>query len=316
MASKKSRRRKAELEKQRKKTLLERKEVRIGIVLVSVIAIVAIAALFVYSGNDDDNTEENANTIPEAFEDYSVVNKNSENNQIDVLANDVDNDNDTLSITEITTPAHGSVMIDGNYVIYTPSADFSGVDDFEYTIDDGNGSTNTAVIHIIVADENPISLIDTSMGMIVLELFEDKTPITAGNFKKLVNDGFYDGLIFHRIKDNSMIQAGRETPDGQFKTSPYGNIEFETHEDVKHIDGAISMASTAAGVGGTAEFFICDGAQLGLDGGYAAFGVVIEGIGVVQEIAGTEHDGSLEPNPGGGKPLQDIVINSITIENQ
>ena len=314
MASKKSRRRKAELEKQRKKTLLERKEVRIGIVLVAVIAIVAIAALLMYSGNDGDNTEENANTIPEAFEDYSVVNKNSENNQIDVLANDVDNDDDALSLTKTTTPSHGSVVIDGNYVIYTPSADFSGVDDFEYTTDDGNGGTNTAVIHIIVADENPISLIDTSMGMIVVELFEDKTPITAGNFIKLVNDGFYNGMNFYRISDDFMIQAGRYFPDGSQDQSPYENIEFETHEDVKHVDGAISMASTAPGVGGSGEFFICDGAQSFLDNSYAAFGVVIEGIEVVRDIAAQPHDNS--NSAGGGVPLEDIIINSITIENQ
>jgi len=313
MASKKSRRRKAELEKQRKKTLLERKELRIGIVLVSVIAIVAIAALFVYSGNDD-NTEENANTIPEAFEDYSVVNKNSENNQIDVLANDVDNDDDPLNLTGTTTPSHGSVVIDGNHVIYTPSADFSGVDNFEYTIEDGNGGTNTAMINVIVADENPISLFDTSLGMIVLELFEDKTPITAGNFIKLANDGFYDGMTFYRISDDFMIQAGRYFPDGSEDQSPYGNIEFETHEDVKHVDGAISMASTGAGVGGSGEFFICDGAQLFLDGNYAPFGVVIEGIDVMRNIAAQPHDNS---NPaGGGVPIEDIIINSITIENQ
>ena len=167
---------------------------------------------------------------------------------------------------------------------------------------------------------NPIAVIDTSEGIIKVELFEDKTPITAGNFKDLANDGFYDGLIFHRIKDDFMIQAGRETADGTIKESPYGQIEFEAHEDVSHADGAISMASTGAGLGGSAEFFICDGSQTGLDGSYAAFGVVIEGMDVVQAIAAIEHDGSLEPTPenpylpGGGKPLVDIVINSITIE--
>jgi peptidyl-prolyl cis-trans isomerase B (cyclophilin B) len=127
-------------------------------------------------------------------------------------------------------------------------------------------------------------------------------------------------MIFHRIKDNFMIQAGKSYPDGSQEVSPYGNIEFEG--DGSHVDGAISMASTGAGVGGSAEFFICDGAQSGLDGDYAAFGLVIEGMGVVQAIAAVEHDNSLEPTPenpylpGGGKPLIDIIINSIIIENQ
>jgi peptidyl-prolyl cis-trans isomerase B (cyclophilin B) len=73
------------------------------------------------------------------------------------------------------------------------------------------------------------------------------------------------------------------------------------------------MASTAAQVGGSSEFFICDGAQTFLDGNYAAFGVVIEGMDVVRTIAASPNDGSLEPNPGGGKPLTDIVINNIII---
>ena len=161
---------------------------------------------------------------------------------------------------------------------------------------------------------NPIAVFDTTMGSFSVELFEDKTPITAANFIRLVNDGFYDGMTFYRISDDFMIQAGRYFPDGSEDHSPYGNIEFETHPDVTHVDGAISMASTGAQVGGSGEFFICDGAQSFLDGNYAPFGVVIEGIEVVRDIASQPHDNS---NPaGGGVPLEDIIINSITIENQ
>ena len=161
---------------------------------------------------------------------------------------------------------------------------------------------------------NPIAVFNTSLGTFKVELFKDKMPITVDNFVKLVNDNFYDGLIFHRIKDDFMIQAGRETPAGVTRSSPYGTIQFESNNEVLHVDGAISMASTGAKVGGSSEFFICDGAQHGLDGDYAAFGVVIEGMNAVQKIAAAENDGSLEPNPGGGKPLTDIIINSITIE--
>jgi peptidyl-prolyl cis-trans isomerase A (cyclophilin A) len=172
--------------------------------------------------------------------------------------------------------------------------------------DDQNGVTPVG---------NPIAVFNTNMGNFKIELFEDKTPITAGNFIRLVNDGFYDGMTFYRISKSFMIQAGRYFPDGSQDQSPYGNIEFETHEDVKHVDGAISMASTGAGVGGSGEFFICDGAQPGLDGNYAPFGVVIEGLDdVIRNIAAQPHDNS---NPaGGGVPLEDILINSITIENQ
>jgi len=161
---------------------------------------------------------------------------------------------------------------------------------------------------------NPIAVFDTIMGDFRIELFEDKTPITAANFIRLANDGFYDGMTFYRISEDFMIQAGRYFPDGSENQSPYGTIEFETHEDVKHVDGAISMASTGAQVGGSGEFFICDGEQSFLDGNYAPFGVVIEGIEVVREIAAQPHDNS--NSAGGGVPLDDIIINSITIENQ
>lgn len=161
---------------------------------------------------------------------------------------------------------------------------------------------------------NPIAVFDTTMGDFRIELFEDKTPITAANFIRLANDGFYDGMTFYRISDDFMIQAGRYFPDGSEDQSPYGTIEFETHEDVKHVDGTISMASTGAQVGGSGEFFICDGEQSFLDGNYAPFGVVIEGIEVVREIAAQPHDNS--NSAGGGVPLEDIIINSITIENQ
>ncbi len=165
-------------------------------------------------------------------------------------------------------------------------------------------------------EKNQLAIIDTSEGTIKIKLFEDKLPITTENFIKLATDGFYDGLIFHRVKDDFMIQAGRYTPDGSQKTSPYGTIEFETHPDVQHVDGAISMARGTDLNSASAEFFICDGAQHLLDEQYAAFGVVIEGLEVVEEIASTPHDESLEPSPGGGKPLEDIIINSITIETQ
>ncbi|MCX6665267.1 MAG: peptidylprolyl isomerase [Euryarchaeota archaeon] len=170
-----------------------------------------------------------------------------------------------------------------------------------------------------VPEGNPIAVFNTSKGTFKVKLYKDKMPITTDNFVKLINDKFYDGLIFHRISDNFMIQAGRYFPDGSQKTNPYANIAFET-SDVTHVDGAISMASTGTKVGGGAEFFICDGARHGLDGSYAAFGVVTEGMTVVQTIAATEHDRSLEPTPenptlpGGGKPLQDITIHSIRIE--
>ncbi len=160
--------------------------------------------------------------------------------------------------------------------------------------------------------ENPTAIIDTSKGTIKIELYLDKTPDTVTNFINLAQDGFYDGMIFHRIKDNFMIQAGNTYPDGSTKESPYGNIEFEYDETLSHVDGAISMASTGSGVGGSSQFFICDEKQSFLDGSYAIFGVTTEGIEVVRDIADDPRDDSSPA--GGGKPYEDILINSITIE--
>ncbi len=168
-----------------------------------------------------------------------------------------------------------------------------------------------AVIYIHPA-KNRIAVIDTTMGTIRVELYEDKMPITTANFIKLANDGFYNGVIFHRIGEGFMIQTGGYLPDGTQKSSPYENIEFET-SDVTHVDGAISMASTGAKVGGSAEFFICDGTQSFLDGNYAAFGVTIQGLDVVKDIATQPHP---DGGDGTGRPITDIIINSITIVNQ
>jgi len=194
-----------------------------------------------------------------------------------------------------------AVAIAGVYIVYT-----SNNENGKESGDQNNGSNGQGN-----EEGNPIAVFDTTLGTFKVELFQDKMPETCENFIRLVNDGFYNGMNFYRISDNFMIQAGRFFPDESQQQSPYGNINFET-SDVKHEDGSISMASTGDGVGGSAEFFICDGAQPGLDGRYAAFGKTIEGLDIVKTIAAQPHDNTHPA--GGGEPDTDIVINSITIE--
>ena len=167
---------------------------------------------------------------------------------------------------------------------------------------------------------NSIAVIDTSMGTIKVELYEDKVPNTCENFIKLANDGFYDGLVFHRIINDFMIQGGGFDTSGTQKQSPYGPIDLEISNEVHHVDGAIAMARTSDPNSATSQFFIDDGAQSQLEpggadpNGYAAFGVVIEGIDVVRDIASvsfTTKYGSMN-----NWPVEDVTINSITIENQ
>ena len=174
----------------------------------------------------------------------------------------------------------------------------------QYLPSNNDGSSTT---------ENPVAVIATSMGTIRVELYTDKMPITTANFIKLANDGFYSGLVFHRVMDNFMIQGGGFYPNGTQKQDPYGAIKRETSPDVLHVDGAISMARLTTPVdSATSQFFICDGAQASLDGGYAAFGKVVDGMDVVRAIAAvttTTKYTSYE-----NWPVEDVIINSITIE--
>ena len=175
---------------------------------------------------------------------------------------------------------------------------------------------------------NPIAIINTTEGIITIELYNDKVPNTCDNFIKLANDGFYDGLIFHRILDNFMIQGGGFTQEFVKKESPYGPISLEISPDLSHVDGAISMARRGDPDidSATSEFFICDGDQSEkLDDdelqkfgyrGYAVFGITIDGIDIVRKIASLELDPDRIGSDDSGPPLNDVIINSITIENQ
>lgn len=145
---------------------------------------------------------------------------------------------------------------------------------------------------------------------IKLELYPDIAPITVENFEKLVKQGFYNGLIFHRVIPGFMIQGG--CPDGTGMGGPGWNIkgEFSSNgvkNDIKHTRGVISMARSQRPDSAGSQFFIMHKDASYLDGQYAAFGKVTEGIEVVDEIAAVETDYS-------DKPLKPQVIKTITIE--
>ena len=153
--------------------------------------------------------------------------------------------------------------------------------------------------------ENRVAAFETSRGSFKIELFEDKAPITTANFIKLVNDGFYDGLIFHRVIDGFMIQGG--DPNGDGTGGPGYTIEDEFHPDLKHdSEGILSMANAGPNTGGS-QFFITLAATSWLDGKHAVFGIVKEGMDVVRAI------GSVETGTN-DRPAEDVVINKITIE--
>lgn len=145
---------------------------------------------------------------------------------------------------------------------------------------------------------------------IKLELYPETAPISCENFEKLVKSGFYDGLIFHRVIPGFMIQGG--CPQGTGTGGPGWNIKGEfaangVKNDLKHTRGVLSMARAQAPDSAGSQFFIMHEDAPYLDGQYAAFGKVIEGIEVVDEIAA-------QATNYADKPLAPQVMKKVTVE--
>jgi cyclophilin family peptidyl-prolyl cis-trans isomerase len=163
-------------------------------------------------------------------------------------------------------------------------------------------------------DKNPVVAIDTNLGTIKVELFEKKAPITVQNFLKYVDDKFYDGVIFHRVIPNFMIQGGGMQPGLKEKqTRP--SIKNESTNGLSNERGTIAMARTNVPDSASAQWFInlkdntfLDRANARDKVGYAVFGKVIAGMDVVDKIAGVQ-----TANQGGHEnvPVKDVVIKSI-----
>lgn len=125
--------------------------------------------------------------------------------------------------------------------------------------------------------------IDTSRGKIILELHADQVPNTVANFEKLASDGFYDGLKFHRVISDFMIQAG--CPQGTGTGGPGYKFEDEFHDELKHDGpGVLSMANAGPNTNGS-QFFITHVPCPHLDGRHSVFGRVLEGQEIVDTIA-------------------------------
>jgi peptidyl-prolyl cis-trans isomerase B (cyclophilin B) len=145
---------------------------------------------------------------------------------------------------------------------------------------------------------------------IKIELYPEKAPITVANFEKLVNEGFYNGLCFHRVIKGFMIQGGDPLGNGTGGSKNKIKGEFRSNgvsNDIKHVRGVISMARSANPDSASSQFFIMHKDAPHLDGQYAAFGKVVEGIEVVDEIAGV-------PTDFRDKPTKAQIMKSVTIE--
>ncbi|MEK6915761.1 MAG: peptidylprolyl isomerase [Nanoarchaeota archaeon] len=148
-------------------------------------------------------------------------------------------------------------------------------------------------------------ILETNKGNIVLEIYSGEMPITAGNFVKLVKNGFYDGVIFHRVISGFMIQGG--DPTGTGSGGPGYSIKDEfTGTDLDQNDrGTISMANAGPNTGGS-QFFINLVDNNFLDGRHPVFGKVVEGIEIVDIIAQVETDSQ-------DRPLEEIIINKARV---
>lgn len=146
-------------------------------------------------------------------------------------------------------------------------------------------------------------------GKIKIELDPSAAPITVENFEKLVREGFYDGLTFHRIIPGFMIQGG--DPEGTGMGGPGYGIKGEfarngVNNPIRHTRGVISMARSMMPDSAGSQFFIMHEDAPHLDGNYAAFGHVVEGMDIVDEIAGVETD-------AGDRPLTPVVMKTVRI---
>ena len=152
---------------------------------------------------------------------------------------------------------------------------------------------------------NRNAIFETNKGNFKIELFEDKAPITTENFIKLVNDGFYNGLIFHRVIQGFMIQGG--CPEGSGRGGPGYKIKDEFHPDLKHeYEGILSMANAGPNTGGS-QFFITVAPTPHLDNHHSIFGKVIEGMNIVMDISKAQKDRN-------DRPLSEIKINKVEIK--
>lgn len=157
-----------------------------------------------------------------------------------------------------------------------------------------------------------VTMVIKDLGEVKLELYPDHAPQSVANFVALAKAGFYDGLSFHRVIKDFMVQGG--DPKGTGAGGPGYSIKGEfadngVKNDIPHVRGAISWARAQVPNSAGSQFFIVHKDSNFLDGKYAAFGMVVSGIEVIDKIAETKTDGS-------DKPIAPVIIEKVTIDNE
>lgn len=175
-----------------------------------------------------------------------------------------------------------------------------------------------------VVANHTVALLATSKGCIVAELFDDQAPITVANFRAYASESFFDGVLFHRIIKEFMVQTGGMAADGQFKTATHPMIKNEARSSgLKNEAYTLSMARTQAADSATNQFFINHAANTFLDPsanspGYAVFGKVVQGKSVVDAIATVPVEAyaagkHCQPDSQPSCPVTDVVLHSVRL---
>ena len=177
-----------------------------------------------------------------------------------------------------------------------------------------NGSSSSTE-HVEIPEKPeklPVATITIKdFGTLKAELYPHIAPNSVYNFISLANSGFYDGLIFHRIIEDFMIQGGCPDGTGSGKLDYSIKGEFSNNDftnDLKHETGVLSMARTSAPDSAGSQFFIVTHTSPHLDGEYAGFGKVIEGIDILDKLEG------VDTSSGSDKPKEDVIIESISVD--
>jgi len=151
---------------------------------------------------------------------------------------------------------------------------------------------------------NRFAVIETSMGTMKIELYEQRAPITTKNFVDLIEKGFYDGLVFHRVIKDFMVQGG--DPKGDGTGGPGYNIDDEFHAELKHdAKGVLSMANAGPNTGGS-QFFITLAPTPWLDNHHSVFGAVVEGMDVLDAIGAVKTGDN-------DRPVEPVTMTKVTI---
>jgi peptidyl-prolyl cis-trans isomerase-like 1 len=178
------------------------------------------------------------------------------------------------------------------------------------TVKDESKQTENKEEETKVSEEMTVAVIQTNMGTIEIELFAEQTPKTVENFAGLAEKGYYDGIIFHRVIADFMIQGGDPTGTGRGGESLWGGkFEDEIVPALRHDEpGVLSMANAGPNTNGS-QFFITVVPTPWLDGKHTVFGKVINGMNVVYDIAKVK-------TAAGDKPVSDVVMEKVTIEKR